>query len=151
MGRTDLRTYVVEALDWMLPNASNSTESIVVLLDWYQGPLTEEVAEKVRRKGHVLIFHGGGCTPFTQINDTHLHALLAKLLIQVENEWAHAERGPRKVSLNRGSLQRLISGARNLGPPILDLEIHLYSFLILFPSILHYEVFLLFSLFSSAW
>ena len=92
MGRTDLRTYVVEALDWMLPNASNSAESIVVLLDWYSGHLTEEVADTVRRKGHVLIFHGGGCTPFTQINDTHLHATLARLLIQTENEWARGER-----------------------------------------------------------
>ena len=25
---------VVEALDWMLPNASNATESIVLMLDW---------------------------------------------------------------------------------------------------------------------
>ena len=28
---------VVEALDWMLPNASNSTESIIILLYWYSG------------------------------------------------------------------------------------------------------------------
>ena len=83
---------VVEALDWMLPNANSSAESIIVILDWYSGHLTDEVAELVRRKGHVLIFHGGGCTPFTQINDTHLHALVAKLLIQFENEWAHRER-----------------------------------------------------------
>ena len=83
---------VVEALDWMLPNAANSTESIVLLLDWYQGHLTEEVAELVRRKGHVLLFHGGGTTPFTQINDTHLHALLSSLLIETEIQWAHDER-----------------------------------------------------------
>jgi len=83
---------VVEALDWMLPDASNSTESIVLLLDWYSGHLTDEVAELVRRKGHVLLFHGGGCTPFTQINDTHLHALLARLLIQIENACANEER-----------------------------------------------------------
>ena len=38
MGRTDLRTYVVEALDWMLPNATKPEESIVVLLDCYKGP-----------------------------------------------------------------------------------------------------------------
>ena len=41
---------VVEALDWMLPNASSSQEHILVILDWYSGHLTEEVAELVRRK-----------------------------------------------------------------------------------------------------
>ena len=80
---------VVEALDWMLPVAADSTESIIVLLDWFSGHLTEEVAELVRNKGHVLLFHGGGCTPFTQMNDTHLHAVLASLLVQV---------GPRTMS-----------------------------------------------------
>lgn len=68
---------VVEALDWMLPDAADSSESIILMLDWYSGHLTEEVVELVRRKGHVLIFHGGGCTPFMQINDTHLHSRLA--------------------------------------------------------------------------
>jgi hypothetical protein len=48
----------------------------VVLLDWYKGHLTDEVAQKVKSKGHVLIFHGGGSTPYTQINDTHLHACM---------------------------------------------------------------------------
>ena len=46
----------------------------------------------VRGKGHVLMFHGGGCTPFTQVNDTHLHAQLAALLIQIENQWSLNER-----------------------------------------------------------
>ena len=102
---------VVAALDWMLPKASNSKESIVVLLDWFSGHLTEEVADTVRRKGHVLIFHGGGCTPFTQINDTHLHAVLAKLLIQVENEWALEER------------RRLVSMGQNKTPKMTREEI----------------------------
>ena len=97
---------VVEALDWMLPNASNATESIVLLLDWYSGHLTEEVAELVRRKGHVLLFHGGGTTPFTQINDTHLHALLARLLIQVENQWAYDERR-RLISIGQNKTPRM--------------------------------------------
>ena len=76
---------VVEALDWMLPQARSQDESIIVLLDWFSGHLTEEVAALVRSKGHVLLFHGGGTTPFTQINDTHLHAQLQRLLISYEN------------------------------------------------------------------
>ena len=86
---------VVEALEWMLlqvPDAEHSRDSIIVLLDWFSGHLTDEVADLVKRKGHVLLFHGGGCTPFTQINDTHLHASLASLLSQIENEWKLTER-----------------------------------------------------------
>ena len=83
---------MVEALDWMLPQAHESKDSIVVLLDWAGCHLTEEVFSLVRLKGHVLLHHGGGSTPFTQINDTHLHALVARLLIQVENDWALKER-----------------------------------------------------------
>ena len=79
---------MVEALDWMLPQARSSDESIIVLLDWFSGHLTEEVAEKIRSKGHVLLHHGGGATPFTQINDTHLHALLQGLLVELENRIA---------------------------------------------------------------
>ena len=45
----------------------------------------------IRRRGHVLISHGGGCAPYTQVNDTHLHATLAKMLIELENEWALKE------------------------------------------------------------
>ena len=111
MGRTDLRTYVVEALDWMLPNATKPEESIVVLLDWYSGHLTDAVAELVRRKGHVLLFHGGGCTPFTQVNDTHLHARLQQLLTQTEIDWAHKER------------QRLLSIGSNKTPTMTREEI----------------------------
>jgi hypothetical protein len=39
---------VVEALDWMLPVANIPSESIIVILDWYSGHLTKEVAELVR-------------------------------------------------------------------------------------------------------
>ena len=95
---------MVEALDWMLPVASNSKESIVLVLDWYAGHLTEEVAEVVRSKGHVLMFHGGGCTPFTQVNDTHLHSKLARLLLQLDNDWALKER------------DRLLSEGKNKTP-----------------------------------
>jgi len=93
---------VVEALDWILPKAEQDSESIVVILDWFSGHLTDEVAECVRRKGHVLLFHGGGCTPFTQVNDTHLHARMAALFIKFENKIAHDRR---KQLISEGSTQ----------------------------------------------
>ena len=75
---------VVEAFEWMLPDASTAQESVVVILDWYSGHLTPEVADCVRRKGHVLPFHGGGCAPFTQVNDAHLHAAVQSLMVEFE-------------------------------------------------------------------
>ena len=86
---------MVEVLDWMLPVPSSPEESIIVLLDWFSGHLTEEVEEKIVSKGHVLLFHGGGTTPFTQINDTHLHAILARVLLQEENKAAAQKRKER--------------------------------------------------------
>ena len=83
---------VAAALRWILPNADHSHESIVVILDWFSGHLTEEVRTVVQNKGHVLIHHGGGTTPFTQINDTHLHAKVQALMIKVENHWALSQR-----------------------------------------------------------
>ena len=41
---------VVEALDWMLPRANNSRESMVVMLDWYSGHRTEEVRDLVKKR-----------------------------------------------------------------------------------------------------
>ena len=55
---------VVEALDWVLPDAATSAESVAVILSWLSGHLTEEVANLIRDKGHALIFHGGGRAPF---------------------------------------------------------------------------------------
>ena len=66
------------ALQWILPDAVDSSESMVVLLDWFSAHRSEEVEAVVRRKGHVLLFHGGGVTPFIQVNDTHLHASVAR-------------------------------------------------------------------------
>ena len=83
---------MVEALEWCLPDAADSTESIIVLLDWFSAHRSDEVAAVIRRKGHVLVFHGGGVTPFIQINDTHLHALVARILVALENAWAHSQR-----------------------------------------------------------
>ena len=82
---------VCEFLEWALPQATSPEESIIVILDWYSGHRTDEVEQLLERKGHVLLFHGGGTTPFTQINDTHLHATVYRLMISIENLWAHSQ------------------------------------------------------------
>ena len=88
---------MVEVLDWMLPVARSQDESIIVLLDWFSGHLTPEVRQVIEGKGHVLLHHGGGTTPFTQINDTHLHSVLSRLLIELENMIA-LERRKRRLA-----------------------------------------------------
>ena len=59
---------MLDFLDWALPAAACPEESMIVLLDWFAPRLSEEVAELVARKGHILLHHGGGVTGFEQIN-----------------------------------------------------------------------------------
>ena len=59
---------MLDFLDWSLPTAACPEESIIVLLDWFAAHLSEEVAELVARKGHILLHHGGGTTGFEQVN-----------------------------------------------------------------------------------
>ena len=40
----------------------------------------------------MLIFHGGWTTPFSQVNETHLHASVARLWFEIENQYAFAKR-----------------------------------------------------------
>ena len=77
---------VIEALRKVLPVAASTRESCIVLLDWFSAHRTKDVMDFISSRGHVVLYHGGGCTPFDQINDTHLHALLARILIRLENQ-----------------------------------------------------------------
>jgi len=83
---------VLEFLEKVLPVAESSEQSIIVLLDWFAAHRTDKVIQFIEGRGHIVLFHGGGCTAFTQINDTHLHALLKRILISLENKLTHAKR-----------------------------------------------------------
>ena len=83
---------VVDALRIWLPECTDSTQSKIVMLDWFAAHRTTKVISFIEQRGHIVLFHGGGCTPFTQVNDTHLHALLARLLIRLENNVMHGVR-----------------------------------------------------------
>jgi hypothetical protein len=63
---------VIEALEKVLPVAGATHESMIVMLDWFSAHRADGVIALIERRGHVVLFHGGGCTPFTQVNDTHL-------------------------------------------------------------------------------
>ena len=83
----------------MLPEANTSEESVIVVLDSFSGHLTDEVVAISKKKGHVLIFHGGGITPFMQVTDmllhqvtdTHLHGILPSRHVRMEFEWSADE------------------------------------------------------------
>ena len=66
---------VIDALRILLPECTDSTQSKIVMLDWFAAHRTTEVISFIEGRGHIVLFHGGGCTPFTQVNDTHLHAV----------------------------------------------------------------------------
>jgi len=91
---------VCDALRFFLPAAQSSEESIVVILDWYSGHLTPEVQACIRELGHIAIYHGGGCTGFEQINDTHLHATVQRIMQELETKMHNKRRKdvPEKVT-----------------------------------------------------
>lgn len=93
---------VIDALKIILPVARCTTESQVVLLDWFSAHRSDNVISFIESLGHVVLFHGGGCTPFTQINDTHLHALLARFLLSLENKVMHGKRKDMHLNFLRG-------------------------------------------------
>ena len=84
---------MIDALRILCPTLGNDTaESKVVMLDWFAAHRTPEVIEFIESRGYIVLFHGGGCTPFTQINDTHLHAMLARIMCSLENKVMHGKR-----------------------------------------------------------
>ncbi|CAK0804003.1 unnamed protein product, partial [Prorocentrum cordatum] len=79
-------------------------DSMVILLDWYSAHLTAEVQRAIRDMGHVVLHHGGGVTGLEQINDTHFHAVVQRLLEQIETRVLRKQRqeDPSKIaSLSR--------------------------------------------------
>lgn len=82
---------MVEALSWGIPPAAHSSESVVVLLDWFAAHLTPELLQGLRDMGHVVLHHGGGVTGLEQVNDTHLHALVQRLMEQLETNMMHRQ------------------------------------------------------------
>ena len=84
---------MIDALRILCPTLGNDTaESKVVMLDCFAAHRTPEVIAFIESRGYIVLFHGGGCTPFTRINDTHLHAMLARMMCALENKVMHGKR-----------------------------------------------------------
>ena len=58
---------MIDALRILCPTLGKDTaESKVVMLDWFAAHRTPEVIAFIESRGYIVLFHGGGCTPFTQ-------------------------------------------------------------------------------------
>ena len=102
---------MVDSLLWGLPDATNPSESIVVMLDWFSAHLTPDVVAAIRAKGHIVIYHGGGATGVEQVNDTHLHALVQRVMEELETleQFEQRKRYPSKVpKLSRQKIIELV-------------------------------------------
>ena len=87
-----VRCHVISALEAVLPIARSTKDSMVVLLDSFAAHLTDAVVEAIKRRGHIVLYHGGGCTPYTQVNDVILHSPLQKHFQHIENQFTHEKR-----------------------------------------------------------
>ena len=56
----------------------------IMYLDAFKPHLAQEVQDFAWQRGYVLLYHGGGTTGITQVNDTDLHC-------EVENVYCHLE------------------------------------------------------------
>ena len=83
---------MVDALSWVLKPAANSSESVVVLLDWFAAHLTTQLHGAFRAMGHVVLYHGDGVTGLEQVNGTRLHAVVQRTMEQLETATMHKQR-----------------------------------------------------------
>ena len=114
---------VIDSLRKLLPVALKDEDSMVIMLDWFAAHRTAKVINFIERRGHVVLFHGGGCTPFTQVNDTHLHAVLQRALVKLENHIMHGKRVDMHMncqagvpSLSREDIVNIVATAWKMQP-----------------------------------
>ena len=63
---------------------------------------------------HVLLFHGGGVTGLEQINDTHLHAAVQRLLEQIETNDQLEQRKADPTKLPATDKQTVVNNVREM-------------------------------------
>ena len=85
-----------------------------MLLDWYGPHLSQEVQDCVERLGHVLLHHGGGVTGAEQINDTHVHALVQRIMEELEIVEQSRQRAAQPDKVPRNDRQTIIDLVREM-------------------------------------
>ena len=85
---------VVEFLEKALPEWTAERAAAkdwrILYLDAYSAHFADDVVLTAWRHGFVLLWHGAGCTGILQVNDTHLHAGLERIYLEMEAEsFAH--------------------------------------------------------------
>jgi hypothetical protein len=83
----------------------------ILYLDIYSGHLSERISKLAWDRMYVLLFHGGGLTGLCQPNDTWLHALFEKFMLDLEQEDCLAELALRPHSVPTPSRQTILHNA----------------------------------------
>ena len=82
--------HVVEFLERALPEWTPERAAAkdwrILYLDAYAAHFAQEVVEAAWRRGFVVLWHGAGTTGLLQVNDTHLHAMLERVYLEMEAE-----------------------------------------------------------------
>ena len=60
-------------------------------LDLYSGHLSRRIWNLCWQRMYVLLYHGGGCTGLTQLNDVWLHWIFEQKLLDVEQAHFNSE------------------------------------------------------------
>ena len=100
-----------------LKQVEDPSEACVVLLDWYAGHRTPEIADLIASRGHVLLLHGGGTTAYEQVNDTHLHATLQQKIKAIESLVFYGQLESNRQAVMNPQLVRHIPVLRGFGIP----------------------------------
>ena len=82
--------HVIIFLQRWLPEWSEERQKAhdwrILYLDAYAAHLTERVRDLAFERGFVLLYHGGGTTGVTQVNDTDLHAAFEREYLDAETQ-----------------------------------------------------------------
>ena len=74
----------------------------ILLADAFRPHLCDEVRELCWKRGYLMTYIGGGCTPALQVNDTHLHGPLSR-----DYQTAEMHRTAHKMSVNPRGLNEM--------------------------------------------
>jgi hypothetical protein len=83
--------YLQRHLPVFTPERKSKGDWRILYLDLYAGHMSRRIWDLCWNRGYLLLYHGGGCTGLTQLNDVWLHWLLEQRLLEVEQAQFNAE------------------------------------------------------------
>ena len=103
--------FLEEHLPIATPERQRSGDWRLFYLDLYAGHMSYRIWSLCWERMYVLLYHGGGCTGLTQLNDVWLHWLYEQKLLEVEQAHFNAEMLLRPHKIPTVSRQALLNNA----------------------------------------